>query len=609
MPSNSPVANSLMYYTGNGTWWTSYSFIPTNSPSSNSVLVHGSSSTLWVDTYINDQGIHGYGTISIYTPTNSGQPGQFIMSSGSGTPRWTSTISPLSINQNNIIDYGGGTNTVSIYAPTASGSNGQFLMSTGSGAPTWASVSLNDEKVKVSTSSTSAKFPLMAVATSSVTSGNTYEAIYGSIVINPYLSSIAEGAGTTASGYGSHAEGATTTASGTYSHAEGYMSEANGYGSHAEGGWYDDDGDYEGGRAEGYGSHAEGYATFANGTASHAEGATTTASGGYSHAEGYNTETGGNYASNTKTAGTESGAGAYSHAEGNATIANGTSAHSEGVKTLAKGNASHAEGNSTTANGNQSHSEGYNTITNNSTEHAEGSLNISHINSTFGSANATQHSIGIGASNTRKNAVEVMQNGDAYLLGVGNYDGIHIKGETGAPSGLQTLQETVNGKQNVLTVGDNIDITNNIISALGYEYDANYESIVTGSGCNAYGEYSHAEGQDCMTGYDATASHAEGVATETNNINEHSEGRYNVSHSVDVSDTQHEGNTVISVGIGEDGDRKNAFEIMQNGDIYVYGLGYYDGTMTKYDDPTIMTLQDILKTIADATGVDIGALF
>ena len=47
---------------------------------------------------------------------------------------------------------------------------------------------------------------------------------------------------------------------------------------------------------------------------------------------------------------------------------------------------------------------------------------------------------------------------------------------------------------------------------------------------------------------------------------------------------------------------------MQNGDIYVYGLGNYNGTATKYGDPAIMTLQDILKTIADAIGVDIGAL-
>ena len=48
---------------------------------------------------------------------------------------------------------------------------------------------------------------------------------------------------------------------------------------------------------------------------------------------------------------------------------------------------------------------------------------------------------------------------------------------------------------------------------------------------------------------------------------------------------------------------------MQNGDIYVYGLGNYNGTLTKTDDPAIMTLQDILKTIADALGLNIGARF
>ena len=47
---------------------------------------------------------------------------------------------------------------------------------------------------------------------------------------------------------------------------------------------------------------------------------------------------------------------------------------------------------------------------------------------------------------------------------------------------------------------------------------------------------------------------------------------------------------------------------MQNGDIYVYGLSNYNGTATKYDDPAIMTLQDILKTIANTIGVDIWAL-
>lgn len=45
---------------------------------------------------------------------------------------------------------------------------------------------------------------------------------------------------------------------------------------------------------------------------------------------------------------------------------------------------------------------------------------------------------------------------------------------------------------------------------------------------------------------------------------------------------------------------------MQNGD--VYGLSNYNRTATKYGEPAIMTLQDILKNIADAIGVDKGAL-
>ena len=72
-----------------------------------------------------------------------------------------------------------------------------FLCKTG----TWEKPAYVDERVKVSTSSTNATFPLMAIATSSVTSENTYQAIYDAgIVINPYLHSVAEGSSTTASG-------------------------------------------------------------------------------------------------------------------------------------------------------------------------------------------------------------------------------------------------------------------------------------------------------------------------------------------------------------------------------------------------------------------------
>lgn len=305
--------------------------------------------------------------------------------------------------------------------------------------------------------------------------------------------------------------------------------------------------------------------------------------------------------------------GRMAHAEGNNTKATGKFTHAEGSNTNAIGNGSHAEGTYTVTNGSNTHAEGRFTKTLCNSEHAQGSYNVSHkaTDSFDNNAGNTVHSIGIGTANdARKNAVEVMQNGDAYLIGVGNYDGVHIKGETDAPSGLKTLQETVNGKQDALTAGDNIYIANNTISALGYLYDESLNSITNGDGCATEGQYSHAEGYATITHNYAQYSHAEGVETETNNIGEHAQGRCNVSHSVSVDATQHEGNTVVSVGIGENsGSRKNAFEIMQNGDIYVYGLGNYDGTATKLDNPSVMTLQDILKTIAENIRVDIGVLF
>ena len=214
---------------------------------------------------------------------------------------------------------------------------------------------------------------------------------------------------------------------------------------------------------------------------------------------------------------------------------------------------------------------------------------------------------------------------------------------TGTLSNQTDLSTALDSKQDVLTAGNNItitgttitaidttytggngiDITNNTISALGYEYNSDINSITNGfecvasgtashaegSTCVAYGENSHAEGYQCHTLDAAFASHAEGIETEAYNIGEHAQGKYNVSHQANISETQHEGNTIVSVGIGEGSDRKNAFEIMQNGDIYVYGLGNYNGTITKIDDPAIMTLQDILKTIADALGLNIGAIF
>lgn len=172
----------------------------------------------------------------------------------------------------------------------------------------------------------------------------------------------------------------------------------------------------------GDGAHSEGVNTKATQRGSHAEGRDTYAAGQYSHAEGRETEA--FYASHAEGRSSKA-TGDVSHAEGLGTYAIGDHTHAEGQNTHAVGLNAHAEGLRGWANGQHSHAEGVDTVTSNTAEHAEGKFNKSNkADGSFGSAGNTLHSIGIGTSaSDRKNAVEVMQNGDAYLLGVGGYDG------------------------------------------------------------------------------------------------------------------------------------------------------------------------------------------
>lgn len=538
----------------------------------------------------------------------------------------------------------------------------------------------------------------------------------------------AEGNGSIAAGIQSHAEGSEGQAIATNSHAEGRKTITNGYASHTEGDGTETGGNYASATTNtktpdsrttfaGDYAHAEGLAAIAYGVASHSEGRKTFAKGDYSHAEGYDTivlenaahaegrnttvngyashaegdtcETGGNYTSNTKTAGTQTGAGAYAHAEGNATIAKGIAAHSEGLKTFASGNYSHAEGGVTIANGTNSHAEGGSTVANGSNthaegrytqtlqnaEHAQGSYNKSHTDNTadsFGTnGKRTIHSIGIGtADDARKNAVEVMQNGDMYLLGVGGYDGSTLSGNT--------LQTVINGKQNTLTAGAGISISGNTISAAGivpdsgYNYatyykddddnivkqntaTGNYSNWAEGSKTSASSNYggSHAEGYSTTASGDygvhsegafteATAggahaegyitiasgegshaegfglwgtapntasgegSHVEGKLTIAQNNAEHAEGFGNYSHTDGLSTLSTSGKTLSSIGMDfslNPANRKNAREIMANGDCYIYGIGGYDGRHIKGEvtGTTVYTLQDVITNLLSYT--------
>ena len=199
--------------------------------------------------------------------------------------------------------------------------------------------------------------------------------------------------------------------------------------------------------------------------------------------------------------------------------------------------------------------------------------------------------------------------GPQGIQGVTGAQGIQgIQGVTGKPTTLTagnniTIQgNTISATDTTYSSGNGISIIDNIISITGY---GDNNSITNGTECVANGENSHAEGFGTIA--DGANSHTEGIFTQAYNIGEHAQGKYNVSHT--QGELEAPGNTIISVGIGLDSDRKNAFEITQNGDIYIYGLGNYNGTEIKSDNnPEIKTLQEILKTLADAIGIDIGYL-
>lgn len=118
-----------------------------------------------------------------------------------------------------------------------------------------------------------------------------------------------------------------------------------------------------------------------------------------------------------------------------------------------------------------------------------------------------------------------------------------------------------------------------------------------GQGCSASGDASHAEGKG--TDVEGHYGHAEGLRTIVENDCEHAEGCYNVSNT----GTRH------SIGIGtSESDRRNALEVMDDGRVYVKGVGGYDGVL---DEEADRPLQDVLEEALSAseyTAFDFGVL-
>lgn len=351
------------------------------------------------------------------------------------------------------------------------------------------------------------------------------------------------------SGTGSSAEtfnNTSNTASGNYSHAEGDATNASGHAAHAEG---------QKTKATGYASHAEGgstepaYQTHAAGKFAHAEGNRTSAAKDASHSEGY------------------------------ATTANGTCSHAEGNKTTATGEDSHAEGNTTNALGLYSHAEGHNTNAKGQAAHAEGNGTKTGECSTYDSNYDTISTSGNNyghaeGNNTAAGGMSSHAEGEgSNAFGRAS----HSEGQSGAAIGLASHSEG----ELTMACGEGSH-SEGIYTQAG-------KAVKNGDGVTSSGSAAHAEG--CTTKALGDNSHAEGKNTIANNESEHSQGRFNLSHT-HASDTSQQ--TIDSVGIGtKESDRKNATETMVNGDLYIYGIGGYNGQ----NPSEAQTLQQVAANI------------
>ena len=116
--------------------------------------------------------------------------------------------------------------------------------------------------------------------------------------------------------------------------------------------------------------------------------------------------------------------------------------------------------------------------------------------------------------------------------------------------------------------------TNTSIAQGAYSFSEGNKTQATNNGSHSEGFQTQSKGtgshsEGLFTTASTDGSHTEGYETKVSNIYEHASGKHNntVSASTTFGDS---GNTLFSVGNGTaDNARHNAFEIRQNGDIYI----------------------------------------
>lgn len=290
-----------------------------------------------------------------------------------------------------------------------------------------------------------------------------------------------------------------------------------------------------------------GYA-IAYGPGSHVEGQDCLATGDYAHAEGI------------KTLAANNGA----HAEGTGTNAAGTYAHAEGQSTTAYATACHAEGGMCVCNGNYGHVEGFRCTVENTAGHAEGYITYCRAN--YGHVEGRQtnsigpcaHAEGYGNKIDRSITITSISNVEGYTSYFKADNTSDLK--VGACFIIDYIPYVVTD------IADGNIYVNRWIEFKQQKYDI---IIMYGA---AYGNNAHVEGE--LGSAIGNNSHVSGMSCIAFNDNEVACGHYNYSFWSNDNAKR----TLYSIGIGEsDSNRKNAYELKENGDLYIYGVGGYTG--------------------------------
>lgn len=243
-------------------------------------------------------------------------------------------------------------------------------------------------------------------------------------------------------------------------------------------------------------------------------------------------------------------------ANGNKTIAKGEESHAEGYQSVSLGDGSHAEGSQTTSKGLQSHSEGALTQAIGDGSHAEGHSTIAggHYSHAEGSSTkignyAQESGIGADQSSGGGGGGDTPDPDPSYVASAG--EGSHAEGYNSVIKGYGSHAE---GVKNYV--------------------DGNY-SHAEGVNNTLTGKFAHAEGfNNINTG---ECSHIEGV-WNTNSGYGAFVGGYNNTNTKPYKFVfgyynENKNNTLLEVGNGNEGVRKNAFEVYEDGHAEVDLMG------------------------------------